>query len=76
VVGMGPCKRPGSTGEGTETLAYRKAVPAIGTRPALVSDTGVCRLRVSVPFDRSVAGTALSTVRFDDPHPPITQPKI
>jgi uncharacterized protein (DUF736 family) len=26
---IGPCKRPGSTGEGTETLAYGKAVPAI-----------------------------------------------
>ncbi len=29
VAGMGPCKRPGSKGEGTETLANRKAVPSI-----------------------------------------------
>src|SRR6266478_1627692 len=29
VADIGPCKRPGFTGEGTETLANRKAVPAI-----------------------------------------------
>ena len=45
---MGPCKRPGSTGEGTETLAYRKAVPAIRDQAsARATETGACRLRVS-----------------------------
>ncbi len=37
VAGMGPCKRPGSTGEGTETLAYGKAAPAIRDQAALAS---------------------------------------
>ncbi len=36
-----------------------------GTRPsARIADTGVCRLRISVPLDRSVAGAALFTVRL------------
>src|SRR5260370_1606148 len=29
VAGIGPCKRSSSTGEGIETLAYRRAVPTI-----------------------------------------------
>src|SRR5262249_46316672 len=40
----GPRKRPGSVGERTETLAYRKAVAAIrDLAPALASQTRVCR---------------------------------
>jgi hypothetical protein len=63
-------------GEGTETLAYRKAVPAIRDQAsARIADTGVCRPRISVPFDRSVAGATLLTVRLDDRHPPAPQPK-
>jgi DNA-binding transcriptional LysR family regulator len=76
VADMGPCKRPGFTGEGTETLAYRKAVLAIRDQAsARISDTGVCRLRIAVPFDRSAAGAALLMVRFDDRHPRISQQK-
>src|SRR6266851_4331580 len=60
------CKGPGFTGEGTETLAYKKAVPSYsGPRAsARLPDTGVCRLRIAVPFDRSVARTALFTVKI------------
>jgi hypothetical protein len=73
---MGPCKRPGFTGEGAETLAHGKAVQAIRDQTsARATDTGVCWLRIAVPFDRSVAKTALFAVRFDDPHPPITKPE-
>jgi hypothetical protein len=39
VADMGPCKRPGFTGEGTETLANRKAAPAI-------RDPGSARLQI------------------------------
>jgi hypothetical protein len=39
---MGPCKRPGFTGEGAETLAYGKGVPAIRDQAsARLQDTGV-----------------------------------
>ena len=75
MAGMGLCKRPGFTGEGTETLAYGKAAPAIRDQAsARATDTGVCRLRVSAA--RSIdapARPALLAVRFDDPHPPIIQ---
>jgi len=40
---------------------------------ACLLDTWVCRLRIAVPFDRTAAGAALFTVRFDDRHLPITQ---
>jgi hypothetical protein len=75
---MGPCKRPGFTGEGTEPLAYRGAVPAIRAQAiARPTDTGVCRLRgIGCHSIDAVARPALTTVRFDDPHPPITQRKI
>jgi len=33
VADIGPCKRPGSRGEGTETLAYRKAAPTTRDQP-------------------------------------------
>src|SRR5258707_13168879 len=47
VAGMGPCKRRGFAGEGTETLAYGKAVPAIRDHGQRIADTGsaVCRYR-------------------------------
>jgi len=65
VADMGPCKRRGSTGEGMETLAYGKVVPAIWDQgQRLPPDTGVCRLRLAVPFDRSVARTALFKVKI------------
>ncbi len=73
---MGPCKRPGSAGEGTETLAYRRAVPASRDQ----GQRSHCRHRGlstadGVPFDRSASRTALLTARFDDPHPSSSQPK-
>ncbi len=80
------CKGPGFTGEGTETLAYKKAVPSYsGPRAsARLPDTGVCRLRIAVPFDRSVARTALFTrgsssrtsdgLRTDEPNSKIVPP--
>ena len=76
VADMGPCKRPGSAGEGTETLAYRRAVPASRDQ----GQRSHCRHRGlstadSVPFDRSASRTALLTARFDDPHPSSSQPK-
>src|SRR5258707_3030416 len=44
VADMGPGKRPGSTGEGTETLAYRRAGPAIrGQASAPPPNPGGCR---------------------------------
>jgi hypothetical protein len=54
MAGMGPCKRPGSTGEGTETPAYRRAGPAIRDQAsARATDTGVCRLPgIGCLFDR------------------------
>jgi hypothetical protein len=76
VADMGPCKRPGLTGEGTETLASRKAVPAIRDQGQRSSPRHRgCRLWIKVPFHRSTAMTALITVRFDNRQPPITQPK-
>jgi hypothetical protein len=76
VADMGPCQRPGSTGEGTETLAYGKGPQPSGTSPSIrLPDTGVCRLRIAVPFDRSALRNALSTVRLDDRQPPITEPE-
>jgi hypothetical protein len=75
VADMGPWKRPGFTGEGTETLASREAVPPSGTRVRARPRHQACRLRIAVPFDRSAAGTALSTVRLDDRQPPITEPE-
>src|SRR5215831_3586607 len=43
VADIGPCKRPGFTGEGTETLAYRRAVAAIRDQAQRShADTGVC----------------------------------
>src|SRR5258708_27903776 len=36
---------------------------------------GLPALRTAVPLERSIARTALFTVRFDDQHPPITQPE-
>ncbi len=70
---MGPCKRPGFAGEGTETLAYRKGPQPSRTEPNGRIQYRVCRLRIAVPFDRTAAGAALFTVRFDDRHLPITQ---
>jgi len=49
---MGPCKRPDFNGEGTESLAYRRAVAAIRDQAERShADTGVCRLRIAVPLD-------------------------
>src|SRR5262252_7051863 len=55
----------------------RRSQPS-GTRPAFAfADTGVCRLRVSGAGSIDALATPeLLTVRFDDPRPPITQPKI
>jgi hypothetical protein len=53
----------------------RESQPSGTKASARLPDTGVYRLRITVPFDRSVAGTALSTARFDDPHPPIIEPE-
>ena len=73
---MGRCKRPGFTGEGTETLAYGKAVPAIRDQAsARPPETRVYRPRIAVPCDRTAAITALSTVTLDDRHPPVTEPE-
>jgi len=48
VADMGPCKRPGFTGEGTETLAYRKAaIRDFGQRS--LPDTEVYQLRIPLP---------------------------
>jgi hypothetical protein len=75
VAGMGPGKRPGSTGERTETLAYRKGPQLSRTEPNGRIQYQVCRLRIAVPFDRSVAGPRRSMSRFDDRRPSITEPE-
>jgi hypothetical protein len=75
---IGPCKRPGFKGEGTETLAHGKAAQPSGTRPsARLPDTGSvgCGQRCR-SIEALASGPRSLTVRFDDPHPPITQPKI
>src|SRR5262252_10446207 len=51
VAGMGPCKRPGFTGEGTETLAYGQAARAIRDRAQRSPPRHrVCWLRIAVPL--------------------------
>src|SRR5262249_18078650 len=75
---MGPCKSPGFKGEGTETLAYRKAAAEpSGTMarrrlqtPESISCGYRCRSIEALRGPRSL------TVRLDDPHPPLAQPKI
>src|SRR5258707_1126674 len=47
----------------------RRCQPSGTKASARLLDTWVCRLRIAVPFDRSLARPALFTVRFDDRHP-------
>ena len=72
---MGPCKRPDSTGERTETLAYGKGPQPSRTEPNGRIEYRVCRLQIAAPFDRSVAGPRRSRSRFDDRRPSITEPE-
>jgi type IV secretion system protein VirB4 len=72
-----PSLRPGSAGEGTETLACGKAAQPSGTRPsARLSDTGAVGCGQRAVRSMRLRGPRSLTVRFDDPHPPTTQPKI
>src|SRR5260370_28268725 len=67
---MGPRKRPGLTGEGTEPPACRKAALAIPDQAQRsLCNTVVCRPRISLPFSRSVCEDRVFTVRFDDRRP-------
>jgi len=74
VAGMGPCKRPGLTGEGTETLAYRRAVPVI-------RDPGSARMQTPESISCGYRSRSIEALRwprcspsdFDDRHPRITQ---
>jgi hypothetical protein len=75
VADMGPCKRPDSTGERTETLAYGKGPQPSRTEPNGRIEYRVCRLQIAAPFDRSVAGPRRSRSRFDDRRPSITEPE-
>jgi hypothetical protein len=60
----GPCKRLGFTGEGIETLRAEKR-----HRGLSAAHSGAVR-------SKRLRGPRSLTVRFHDPHPPITQPKI
>jgi hypothetical protein len=75
VAGMGPCERPDSTGEGTETLAYEKAVPAIRDQASALQTPDLLGADIGCPFDRCALRNVLLTVRLDDRYPPITQPE-
>jgi hypothetical protein len=76
VAGMGPCKRPRFEGEGTETLANRRALAAIRDQASTrLPVTRVCQLRIAVPFDGGAAMAAFLTVSLDDRYPPITEPE-
>ncbi len=72
---IGPCKRPGSTGEATETLAYKKAAQPSETRPVLAFQAPGLSAADIVPFDRSACEDRAVRGRCDDQYRPGPQPK-